>query len=135
MKKYFYILLIVMLPASSVLAQNKVKIAERMTLYIQKNLGLSKAEARSFRPIFFHYLRDIAQTHRQFKTDRLVLQQKIIELRLDYRKQFSTIINAVRANQVFQYEDRFRKEVIRIIQENRRNDGIPMRKNQFREIP
>ena len=105
------------------------KIAVRMTEYIQKNLGLSKTEAQKFNPIFLRYFRDFAQTHRQNKGDRLVLQQKIIELRLRYRGEFKQIMDEQRANKVFQYEDKFRQEVKRIIIENRR-DRVPPRRTK-----
>src|SRR5690349_14318874 len=69
------------------------KIAERMREYIQKNLGLSKNEAEKFSPVFLRYFREFAQTHRQFKGDRLILQQKIIDLRLRYRGEFRQIMD------------------------------------------
>jgi hypothetical protein len=109
--------------------QENGKIAERMREYIQKNLGLSKNEAEKFTPVFARYFREFALTHRQNKNDRLVLQQKIIELRLRYRGEFKQIMNEQRANKVFQYEDKFRQEVIRIIKENRR-DRVPPRRNK-----
>ena len=67
------------------------------------------------------------QTHRQNKSDRLILQQKIIELRLRYRGEFRQIMDEQRANKVFKYEDDFRQEAVRIIKENRRDGGPPRR--------
>jgi hypothetical protein len=135
MKKWIYILALLMLPSFAVFSQDEdpgeenAKIAVRMTEYIQKNLGLSKSEAQRFSPVFLRYFRDFAQTHRQNKGDRLVLQQKIIELRLRYRGEFKQIMDEQRANKVFQYEDKFRQEVIRIIKENRR-DRVPPRRTR-----
>ena len=56
-----------------------------------------------------------------------MLQQKVIELRLRYRGEFKQIMDEQRANKVFQYEDKFRQEVIRIIKENRRDRTPPRR--------
>lgn len=132
MKKYLYILLFFLLPTVAAFSQDedtgeeKGKIADRMREYIQKNLGLSKNEAQKFTPVFTRYFREFALTHRQNKGDRLVLQQKVIELRLRYRGEFKQIMDEQRANKVFQYEDKFRQEVIRIIKENRR-DRMPPR--------
>ncbi len=135
MKKWLYILILFLLPAVAAFSQDddpgqeNGKIAERMREYIQKNLGLSKNEAERFTPVFTRYFREFAQTHRQNKSDRLVLQQKVIELRLRYRGEFKQIMDEQRANKVFQYEDKFRQEVIRIIKENRR-DRIPPRRTK-----
>jgi len=135
MKKYLYILILFLLPAVAAFSQDvdpaeeNGKIAVRMREYIQKNLGLSKSEAQKFTPVFARYFRDFAQTHRQNKGDRLILQQKVIELRLRYRGEFKQIMDDQRANKVFQYEDKFRQEVIRIIKENRR-DRVPPRRTK-----
>ncbi len=135
MKKWIYILTLCLLPSMVGFSQDddggqdNGKIADKMRQYIQKNLGLSKSEAQKFSPVFFKYLKDFTITHRQNKGDRLILQQKIIELRLRYRGEFKQIMDEQRANRVFQYEDKFRQEVIRIIKENRR-DRVPPRRNK-----
>lgn len=126
MKKWFLILTICILPGFSLMAQNDGndqeggKIQERMREYIQRKLSLSKNEAEKFNPLFLRYFREFVLTHRQNKDDRLVLQQKIIELRLRYRNEFRQIMDENRANKVFKYEDEFRQEAIRIIKENQR---------------
>lgn len=129
MKKWLLILFLFILPGFAALAQNEEpgKIQERMREYIQKNLGLSKNESERFSPVFVRYFREFAQTHKQNKGDRLVMQQKIIELRLRYRGEFRQIMDEQRANKVFQYEDNFRKEVIQIIKENRGDRTQPRR--------
>ncbi len=137
MKKWFIILLL-LLPGLQVLAQNEEpalqegKIQERMREYIQDRLSLSRNEAERFTPVFVRYFREFAQTHRLYRTDKLVLQQKIIELRLHYRTEFRQIMDEQRANKVFKYEDEFRQEAIRIIKENRRDrlENRPLRRNR-----
>lgn len=103
------------------------KIQERMREYIQNKLSLTKNEAERFIPVFVRYFREFAQTHRENKSDRLILQQKIIELRLRYRGEFKQILDEQRANKVFKYEDEFRQEAIRIIKENRGRRMEPRR--------
>ena len=133
MKKWFYILLLFLLPGFTAFSQNDStfqeggKIAERMKEYVQKNLGLSKIEAEKFSPVFMRYYREFVQTHRQNREDILLLKQKIIELRIRYRTEFRQIMDEKRANKVFQYEDKFRLETKRIINESRR-DRIPPRR-------
>jgi siroheme synthase (precorrin-2 oxidase/ferrochelatase) len=135
MKKYFVILLLFLLLGFSAFSQTADaeqeggKIAERMREYIQNNLGLSKNEAERFSPVFMRYIREFAQTHRENRDDRLILQQKIIELRLRYRGEFRQILDEQRANKVFQFEDKFRQEAVRIIKENRR-DRLPLRRTR-----
>jgi hypothetical protein len=103
------------------------KIQQRMREYIQDKLGLSKKEAEKFSPLFLRYFREFALTHREYKMDRLVLQQKIIDLRLRYRGEFRQIMDEQRANKVFKYEDEFRQEAVRIIRENKRDRIGPRR--------
>ena len=135
MKKWLLIWCLFLLPGLAAFSQEDDpapeggKIQERMREYIQKNLGLSKSEAQRFSPIFLRYFREFAQTHRQNKGDRLVLQQKIIELRLRYRGEFRQIMDEQRANKVYHFEDEFRKEAIRILKENRR-DRVPPRRTR-----
>jgi hypothetical protein len=129
MKKYLIILLTLMsfLPGKSFAQDDQHqpvqenKIQERMREYIQNRLSLSRNEAEKFTPLFIKYFREFAQTHRSYRGDRLVLQQKIIELRLHYRTEFRQVMDEQRANKVFKYEDEFRQEAVRILKENRRD--------------
>ncbi len=134
MKKWLLILFLFLLPGFAAFAQTEEppsqdgnKIQERMKEYIQSKLGLSRAETEKFTPVFVRYFREFVQTHRQNKSDRLILQQKIIELRLRYRGEFRQIMDEQRAKKVFKYEDDFRQEPVRIIKENRRDGGPPRR--------
>lgn len=133
MKKWLVILLLFLLPGFSAFSQQDDanqeggKIAERMREYIQRNLGLSKNESEKFNPVFLRYIREFAQTHRLYKDDRLIFQQKIIELRLRYRGEFRQILDEQRANKVFRYEDEFRIKAKEIILENRGNRVPPRR--------
>lgn len=127
MKKWLIILIVSLLPAFAIAQEDDVppeeatRIHVRMKEYIQNKLGLSGKEAEKFTPVFFRYLREFAITHREFKTDRLILQQKIIELRLRYRNEFRQIMDDKRANRVYKFEDEFRHEAIRMLKERRQH--------------
>jgi len=95
------------------------KLRDKMIEYIQTRLGLSRAEAEKFQPVFLDYLKDMRSTKQQFKGDRLILQQKIVDLRIRYRDQFKPIIGDARSNKVFQHEREF---IDKAIQE--RNDRL-----------
>jgi len=87
------------------------KIRDRMNEYIQKRLNLSNDEAKKFTPIFLQYFKEWRQTLRDNKGDRLILQQKIVDLRLRYRTQFREVLGEQRGNQVFGHQEKFIKEL------------------------
>ena len=140
MKKWLIILTLLLIPGFTVLAQNDAdeatpqesKIRERMQQYIQDRLSLSRNEAERFTPVFVRYFREFAHTHRTFRTDKLILQQKIIDLRLRYRTEFRQVMDEQRANKVYLYEDEFRRKAMEIIRENRRDrlENKPLRRNR-----
>jgi hypothetical protein len=87
------------------------RLKEKMVEYIQDKLGLNKSEAERFQPLFMDYLRQLRNTKQEFKNDRLVLQQKIIEARLRFREQVKPVIGEKRSNDVFTYEREFVEKV------------------------
>ncbi len=99
------------------------KVRERMAEYIEKRLGLSKSEANQFSPIYLNYLNDLRRTTQDNKGDKLMLQQKVAELRLNYRNQFKNVVGDKRSNDVFNYERDFVDEVKRLRQERLQNPG------------
>ena len=116
MKKILYILVFVFSLSSISFAQDDDpggKLREKMVEYIQNKLSLSKAEAEKFQPIFLDYLRDMRSTKQQFKGDKLILQQKVVDLRIRYRDQFKPIIGEARSNAVFQHEREFVEKALR----------------------
>jgi hypothetical protein len=82
-----------------------------MSEFIQKRLNLSNNETEKFAPVFIRYFREWRQTLRENKGDRLVLQQRIVDLRLRFRPQFREIVGEQRGNQVYQHQDIFIREL------------------------
>ena len=109
------------------------KVRQKMTEYIQQKLSLSRQEAERFGPIFLEYFKELRKTNQDFKGDRLVLQQKIVELRLKYRDQFKPVIGEKRSNEVFTYEREFIKEV-KELRQDRLQNRLPGRANK-RNLP
>jgi hypothetical protein len=126
MKRIVYILVFALSLSSMCFAQGDDdaggRLRDKMIEYIQNKLNLSKAEAEKFQPVFLDYLKDMRSTKQQFGGDRLILQQKIVDLRIRYRDQFKPIIGEPRSNAVFQHEHDF---VEKAIQE--RNDRLQNR--------
>jgi len=110
---------------------DKGKIRDRMSEYIQDRLGLSKREAEKFSPVFLRYFQEFRQIRRENRTDNLVLKQKIIDLRIRYRSEFRQIMDEPRANKVFVYEDEFRRKVIQMLETRKDRLGEkPLPRNQ-----
>ena len=116
MKKLFYVLVLVFSLSGVSNAQSLVdnsgvgRIREKLVQYVEDKLTLSRDETSRFEPIYMNYLRDLRSTNQQYKGDKLVLQDKVVELRLRYRDQFKPIIGEKRSNDVFVYEREFVKQ-------------------------
>jgi hypothetical protein len=115
MKRIFYILFFffAVQPAfSQEEGPGEGKIREKMIEYIKNKLGLNQDEAEKFQPVFTNYFKDLRRTNKEFKGEgKLVLQQKVVELRLRYRDQFKPIIGEKRSNAVFDHEGEFIQKV------------------------
>jgi hypothetical protein len=127
MKKILYIFIFLFTLSSTSSAQDDAddgagKLKEKMTEYIQNKLNLSKSEAEKFQPVFLDYLKQLRTTKQEFKSDRILLQQKIAEVRLRYRDQFKPIVGDKRSNEVFTHERDFIQNVI-----NERNNRLQNR--------
>ena len=83
------------------------KLQQRMQEYIQKRLNLSRSEAERFSPVFLRYIVDLRRTHREFVSDKPVLQLRIAELRVRYRNEFKQIFDEQRANKVYDFQREF----------------------------
>ena len=116
MKRFLLIVSLFLVTGTSLFAQDddndgNEKIRDRMNEYIQKRLNLSNDEAKKFSPIFLQYFKEWRQTLRDNKGDRLIQQQKIVDLRLRYRTQFREILGEQRGNQVFGHQEKFIQEL------------------------
>jgi hypothetical protein len=100
---------------------NDNKIREKMTEYIQRRLSLSKGEAERFSPVFLRYFNEWRNTLRDFKEggDKLMLQQRIVELRLRYRNEFKDIIGEKRSNEVYEKQQEFIDGIRKMREEQR----------------
>jgi hypothetical protein len=134
MKKILFILTMVLVTSVRLFAQDdddnegNEKIRDKMNEYIQRRLDLSKDEAEKFTPVFIRYFKEWRQALRENRSDKLVLQQKVVELRLRYRNQFREIIGGSRGDQVFIHQERFIKEIRAIQQERLGNNPRPLRR-------
>lgn len=138
MKKIFY-LTFFLFTVCTALGQDdpgEGRLREKMVEYIQTKLGLNKAEAERFQPVFVEYFRELKKTNREFKGQGLELQQKVVELRLKYREQFKPIVGDKRSNDVFTHERDFIREVKSEIDDRRqqRQEGRADRRNNHKNL-
>ncbi len=108
------------------------RLKEKMIEYIGNRLGLSRAEAERFEPLFSDYLNEQRQLKRENTEDRLLLQEKVIQLRIKFRDKVKPVIGEKRSNDVFNYEREFIQKIQDVRKERlqERKGGRPnQRKN------
>ena len=125
MKKILFILSLFLITFNAAMAQNDEKIRDKMSEYIQQRMRLNKTEAEQFNPVFLRYFREWRNTLKENRTDKLILQQKVVELRLHYRTEFRDIIGEKRSNDVFRHQEKFISELQTIRQERMQNRQVP----------
>lgn len=140
MKKYLLLFIILISTNFVLLAQEEDpdprtgKLQEKMEMYIQKKLNLSKVESEKFSPVFLQYISELRKTHQENRADRPMLQLKIAELRVRFRDEFRKIIDEKRANRVFlhqkEFEDKVRQEILERRMQNRKGLDNRVRNKQ-----
>ena|SRR5688572_843893 len=127
MKKIFYIFTFLFTFSVASFAQDEndgaAVLREKMIEYIQNKLSLTKTEAEKFQPIFLDYLRQTRSTREMYKEDKILLQQKIAELRVRTRDQLKPVLGEARSNEVFKHQNDFveqAKRELKIRQDERR---------------
>lgn len=134
MKKILYIISLFLITSNTLLAQNDdEKIRDKMSEYIQQRMRLGKNEAQRFTPVFLRYFREWRTALKENRTDRLILQQKVVELRLRYRNEFKEIVGERRSNEIYENQEKFIRELKDVIkQERMQNRQSP--RSRLREL-
>ena len=82
--------------------------------YLTRELNLSPEDAQKFWPIFNKYREEVRGVWGDRTiSDPLDRQQKVLNIRKQYRNDFSRLLSPDRANRVFPTEDQFRQLVRR----------------------
>ncbi|MGQ0740525.1 MAG: hypothetical protein ACT4OJ_15860 [Bacteroidota bacterium] len=103
-------------------------IREKMSEFIQRRMGLSKAEAERFNPVFLRYFREWRTTLRDNRNDKPVLQLRVAELRIRYRNEFRNIVGEKRCNQIYEHQEIFIQGIRKLRQEQ--IERRPLRRNR-----
>jgi len=112
----------------------EIKKIQAMELaFITKELNLNPQEAQKFWPVFNQYRNDLKQVAqgKQYK-DNLDRQQKMLDVRMKYRDDFSKVVSQERASKVFGAEDEFKSLVRKEFQKRQaEKNQIEYRKKGF----
>ena len=93
-------------------AQQKIQAME--VAYLTRELNLSPEDAQKFWPVFNKYREEVRTVWGDKSiTDPLDRQQKVLNIRKQYRNDFVKLLSMDRANRVFPAEDQFRQLVRR----------------------
>lgn len=80
--------------------------------FISRKLELTPEEAQKFWPVFNEYKRDMRGVMMQHRNnpdmDEIEREQKMIDIRKNYRDRFKAVIGQPRMNKLFQAEREFR---------------------------
>ncbi len=134
MRRLLFISTLLLLITSVLRAQdtseNNDRIRDKMTEFIRRRLDLNKDEIKKFTPVFHRYFKEWRSTLKDFKgnPDRLLLQQKLIDLRIRYRDEFKPIIGEQKSNKVFDEQQRF----IQAVRQLRSDQRADIRTNRQR---
>ncbi|HRN56354.1 MAG TPA: hypothetical protein PLL71_07875 [Agriterribacter sp.] len=118
--------------ADSGSGREKIKMLE--IGYLTRQLHLSTGEAEKFWPLFNTYRQELRAAARDKNiNDELDRQQKVLDIRKKYRKDFSRILDENRGRSVYEAEDRFKTMVRKEMQQRmkaRQNGTAPQHKHK-----
>ena len=102
--------------------------------YLTRQLHLSTHEAEKFWPLFKKYRQELRPTVKDKNiSDELDRQQKALDIRRKYRKDFSSVLDEERGRRVYEEEDNFKTMVRKEMQQRmkmRQNGTAPQRKHK-----
>ena len=90
--------------------------------YLTKKLNLSPAEAQRFWPVYNNYaseLREARAEQRRNKATEIETEEKILNIRKKYNKEFSNTLSAEKVNTFFRSEKEFGNYVQKELSERR----------------
>lgn len=139
MKKFLYILTLCFLTSFAAQGQDDGgddRIRDKMREFIQKRLDLTKNESEKFTPVFIRYFKEWRTTLRSYNSDRLVLQQKIVELKLRFRPEFKEILGERKGERVYKHQDEFITELNNVRRERIKDriNNRPQRVQQLKDL-
>ncbi|MFM7645347.1 MAG: hypothetical protein ACKO41_01405 [Sphingomonadales bacterium] len=111
------------------------RIADRMAVFIGKKMRLTDQERDGFTPVFLRYETEYRETLRNHRQDRLLLQQRLIELQIRYRKEFSPLVGDRRVIEIYDLQQYFIRTLRDLQQERRGGPGARRSFSPGRPMP
>jgi len=107
------------------------KIRSLEIAYLTKQLQLTPEEAEKFWPVFNQYRREMKAVMNDASiSDELERDQKALDIRKKYKKNFAAILKNDRAQGVYDAEDRFKALVRKEMMNRRRERAQEFKKNK-----
>lgn len=101
--------------------------------FITKELDLTPDEAQKFWPVYNQYEKemDVVKIKKGDDVDVIDQQQKVLDIRKKYKDQFTKVLgNQQRMNRLFNAEGKFRKILIRAMQQRQMKRAAKNRPNR-----
>ena len=126
MKKFYLILSFISMgvianaqdAAAGVSEKKQQDIEALKVAFISKELDLTPDEAQKFWPVYNQYSKELATVVKDSDGDVLDRDEKVLNIRKKYKDQFSKVLgNQQRMNRLFNAEGKFRKVLIRALQQ------------------
>lgn len=136
MKKFYLIVSFVCLaaiasaqdaPAPDMSEKKQQDIEALKVAFISKELDLTPDEAQKFWPVYNQYEKEIAVVVKG-NDDVLDRDEKVLNIRKKYKDQFTKVLgNQQRVNNLFNAQNKFRKLLIKALQQRQMKRGLKNR--------
>ena len=135
MKKLYFILALIIATSFAKAQDEQASVKKQQDIealkvaFISKELDLTPDEAQKFWPVYNQYSKEIKAT-RIDNPDVLDRDEKILNLRKNYKEQFTKILGPQRVNNMYNAEGRFNQLLFKAMRrqnklQNRPNMSLP----------
>ena len=135
MKKFYFILALIITTSFAEAQDEQASVKKQQDIealkvaFISKELDLTPDEAQKFWPVYNQYSKEIKAT-RIDNPDVLDRDEKILNLRKNYKEQFTKILGPQRVNNMYNAEGRFNQLLFKAMRrqnklQNRPNTALP----------
>lgn len=102
------------------------KIEALEVAFITKELDLTPEEAQQFWPVYNQYSKEVIEANKE--TDVIAREEKILNIKKKYQAQFTKVLGTQqRTNKMFEAKNKFRKLLIKKLQERQMKRGLKNR--------
>ena len=116
-------------PAPDISEKKQQDIQALKAAFISKELDLTPDEAQKFWPVYNQYEKELGKVVKDNDNDDVLdREQKVLDIRKKYKDQFTKVLgNQQRMNHLFNAEKKFRKILIRALQQRQMKRALKNR--------